>query len=254
MDLGTLAGIILGLILIVGSIAAGGSIGGFIDIPSFLVTIGGTIAAILITFPLPKVKAVIGVTRKILNAGNLDVTPWYETVMEIATIARRDGLLALEDRIPQLDDEFLKRGLQMALDGTPPEAVEEILQLEIDNMEERHKIGHGIYKNMGNYAPAFGMIGTLIGLVAMLQNLDDPSSIGAGMAVALLTTFYGAFFANLFCLPIQGKLEQRTAEEIKLKKMLLTAIISIQAGDSPRIVGEKLLVYINPEQREGLQS
>ncbi|RMD78219.1 MAG: motility protein A, partial [Lentisphaerae bacterium] len=171
-----------------------------------------------------------------------------------ATIARRDGLLALEERIPQIEDPFLRRGLQMALDGTPPEAVKEIMELEIEIMEERHKVGHDIYKNMGNYGPAFGMIGTLIGLVNMLQNLSDPSKIGAGMAVALLTTFYGAFFANLFCIPIQGKLEQRTAEEIKLKKMLLNAIISIQAGDSPRIVGEKLLVYINPDQREQFQN
>jgi chemotaxis protein MotA len=124
--------------------------------------------------------------------------------------------------------------------------------MEITNMEDRHTIGHSIWKSQGNYAPAFGMIGTLIGLIQMLQNLDDPSKIGSGMACALLTTFYGALYANLFCIPIQGKLEQRTAEEVQLKKMLLSGILSIQAGDSPRIVGEKLQVYLNPVERAGL--
>jgi len=250
MDIGTLAGIVLGVALICGPIVLAGDVDSFVNIPSLAVTLGGTLAALLITFPLEKVKAVVGVTKKILNAGNLDVTPWYHSVVDMATIARRDGLLALEDRIPEIDDDFLKRGLQMMVDGNSPDAVTAILEKEIDTMEERHGIGHSIYKNMGTYAPAFGMIGTLIGLVQMLGSLDDPSRIGGAMAVALLTTLYGAFFANLFCIPIQGKLEQRTAEEVTLKQMLLTGILAIQAGDSPRIVGEKLLVYLSPGDRQ----
>lgn len=250
MDLGTLGGIALGLLLIIGTMVAGGSLTAFIHIPSMAVTMGGTAAAVLINFPLAKVKAVFAVTRKTINAGQLDLTPWYSVIVEMATIARRDGILALEERLATVDDDFLKRGLQMIVDGNPPEVVESILDKEIDNMEDRHMIGHAIFKNMGNYAPAFGMIGTLMGLVQMLRNLDDPSQIGAGMAVALLTTFYGAFYANLFCLPLQGKLEQRTAEEVQLKRMLLTGILSIHAGDSPRIVGDKLLVYLNPSDRE----
>jgi chemotaxis protein MotA len=254
MDLGTLTGIILGVLLIFGAIVAGGTPGAFIDIASVMITIGGTTAATLITFPLPKVKAVFAVTKKILNAGSLDISPWYQTLIDLATVARRDGILALEDRLDGIDDEFLKRGLQMLVDGNPADSVSSILEMEIENMESRHGIGHTMWKSMGSYAPAFGMIGTLIGLVNMLQSLDDPSKLGAGMAVALLTTFYGAFVANLFCIPIQGKLEQRTAEEVQLKQMLLAGILSIQSGDSPRVVGEKLEVYLSPAERVALHA
>ena len=250
MDIGTLAGIALGLLMIVGSIVVGGGASAFIHIPSMCVTLGGTIAAILITYPLAKVKAVFAVTKKILNAGNLDMTPWYKTLVDMATTARRDGLLALEGQLESVEDPFLKKGVQMMIDGAAPDVLEAVLEQEIDNLEERHGIGHGIWKSMGAYAPAFGMIGTLVGLVQMLRNLDDPSKIGTGMAVALLTTFYGAFYSNLFCIPIQGKLEQRTKEELALKQMLKTGILAIQSGDSPRVVGDKLLVYFSPAERE----
>ena len=255
MDLGTIVGAVMGLVLVLGSVVIGGSsLGTFVSVPSILVTLGGSGAALLIAYPMGKIKGVLAVTRKTLNAGDLSLAPWYESIIEIATVARRDGLLALEDRIPGLENDFLKRGLQMALDGTPAEAVEQIMSLEINELEDRHVVGHSMFKDLATYCPAFGMIGTLIGLVAMLQNLEDPSQIGAGMALALLTTLYGAFFANLFFTPMQGKLEQRTAEETKQKKMLLTAIISIQAGDSPRIVGEKLKVFLSPAERAAIDS
>lgn len=250
MDLGTLVGIGLGLVMILGSILLSGSAMAFIHLPSMAVTMGGTIAAVLITYPLAKVKGVMAVTKKTIQAGNLDIAPWYQTLVELATIARRDGLLALEERVNSITDSFLRHGLQMMIDGSPPEAVSAVLEQEIESMEERHLVGHGIYKSMGAYAPAFGMIGTLMGLVQMLQNLSDPSQIGAGMAVALLTTFYGAFAANLFCIPLQGKLEQRTNEEMKLKRMLMTGILAVQQGDSPRVVGDKLLVYLSNVERE----
>lgn len=249
MDLGTLSGIMLGVVLIFSAIVMGGAPGAFIDIGSMLITIGGTISATLITFPLPKVKAVFAVTKKVLNAGSLDISPWYQTLIDLATVARRDGILALEDRLEGIADEFLKRGLQMLVDGNPADSVSSILEMEIQNMEDRHGIGHAMWKSMGSLAPAFGMIGTLIGLINMLQNLDDPSKLGGGMATALITTFYGAFVSNLFCIPIQGKLEQRTAEEVHLKRMLLAGILSIQSGDSPRVVGEKLEVYLSPPER-----
>ncbi len=252
MDIGTLVGVLLGLSMILGSILLGGGASAFIHIPSMAITLGGTAAALLITYPLAKVKAVFAVTKKILNAGNLDMTPWYQTLTGMATVARRDGLLALEAEVEKIEDEFLRKGIQMMIDGSSPEVLQAVLEQEIVNLEERHSIGHGIYKSMGTYAPAFGMIGTLMGLVQMLRNLNDPSQIGGGMAVALLTTFYGAFFANLFCIPIQGKLEQRTNEEVALKRMLLCGILSIHAGDSPRVVGDKLLVFFGPADRVNL--
>jgi chemotaxis protein MotA len=249
MDVGTVGGIALGLILILGPILTSGYLTAFIDIPSVLVTIGGTFAAILITYPLPKVKILVNVAKKVLNAGSLELAPWYQVIIDLAAVARRDGILALEDKLEGVDDDFLKKGLQMLVDGNPADIVSTILEMEIENMQSRHEDGHFMWKSMGSYAPAFGMIGTLIGLVLMLQDLSDPSKIGVGMAVALLTTLYGAFVANLFCIPIQGKLEQRTKEEVHLKHMLLAGILSIQAGDSPRVVGDKLLVYLSPADR-----
>lgn len=253
MDIATLSGVIMGLLLICGSIVAGGSGSAFIHIPSMMITMGGTFSALFITYPMRKVKATLAIAKKTFKAPDLDVSPWYRTVTELAAVAKRDGVLALEERIATVEDNFLRLGLQMVADGSNPEIMTAVLDQEIEAMEERHQVGHTIFKNLGTYAPAFGMIGTLIGLVQMLRNLDDPSQIGAGMAVALLTTFYGAFFANLFCVPIQGKLEQRTAEEVALKRMLLTGILSISEGDSPRLVGQKLISYVPPSQREGLQ-
>ena len=253
MDITTLSGIALGFVLIIGAIAAGGAGGAFIHIPSMMITLGGTLAALLITFPVHKVKEVLAVTRKIINAGDLNLVPWYHTLLDLATTARRDGLLALEERISEIGDDFLRRGLQMVVDGNSAEDVSAMLEAEIANLEDRHEVGHSIFSSLGMYAPAFGMIGTLIGLVKMLQNLEDPSEIGNGMAVALLTTFYGALVANLLCIPIQGKLEQRTNEEVALKRLLLNGVLSIQAGDSPRVVGDKLLTFLPPKSREEIQ-
>jgi len=249
MDIGTLGGLIFGASLILWSIISGGSLSAFVDVPSMCITIGGTVCALLITFPLPKISAVMRVTQKTINAGSLDLAPWYSTMIDLGTIARRDGILALEERMDGVSDDFLRRGLQMIIDGSPADTVAAIMQMEIENMEERHSIGHDMWKAVGNYAPAFGMIGTLIGLIQMLQNMSDPSKLGAGMAVALITTFYGALMANLVAIPLQGKLEQRTAEEVHLKKMLLAGVLSIQAGDSPRMIGDKLAVYLTPAQR-----
>lgn len=249
MDLATLLGIVLGLLLICGSIVSGGAGSSFVHFPSMMITLGGTLSALLITYPAKKVKETLAIAKKSFKAPDLDVTPWYNTVMELAKVAKRDGMLALEERLATIDDAFLKLGVQMLADGTNPDVMATVLEQELMAMEERHMVGHSIFKNLGSYAPAFGMIGTLIGLVQMLRNLSDPSQIGQGMAVALLTTFYGAFFANLFCVPIQGKLEQRTAEEVTMKRMLLTGILSIQDGDSPRVVGQKLLTFVPPAKR-----
>jgi len=249
MDIGTLGGLIFGSALILWSILMGSSLNAFVDVPSMFITIGGTLCALLITFPVPKIKAVLSVTKKTINAGSLDLVPWYTTLIDLGTIARRDGILALEERMDKISDDFLRRGLQMIIDGSPADTVTQIMEMEIENMEQRHSIGHDMWKAVGNYAPAFGMIGTLIGLIQMLQNMSDPSKLGAGMAVALITTFYGAMMANLVAIPLQGKLEQRTAEEVHLKKMLLAGILAIQSGDSPRMVGDKLAVYLTPAQR-----
>lgn len=250
MDIATVGGMALGLLLIVGSIFVGPTgIGAFIDPPSLLITIGGMFAALMITYPMKSITNLSKVAMKIFFAQSPDMGPLYKEIVDMASVARRDGILALEERIGTLENQFLKRGLQMMVDGNPPEVISAILNKDIENMEDRHLIGNSLFKNMGGYAPAFGMVGTLIGLIQMLQDLSDPNALGVGMATALITTLYGAFFANLFFIPMAGKLLERSAEEVLMKKMLLEGVLSIHAGDSPRIVGDKMLVYMCPADR-----
>ena len=253
MDIGTIIGIIVANVFVFAAIIMGGG-AGFINIPAMMITIGGSLAATLINFPLPKILGTMGVVRKAFAETGYDYAALFRTISDFAVRARRDGMLALEDDIEGIQDDFMKKGFQMAVDGNPAEMIKALLEEDIDNMLERHQVGHGIFKALGNYAPAFGMIGTLIGLIQMLRELDDPSSIGLGMAVALLTTLYGALVANMVALPIAGKLEQRTNEESSVKKMILHGILAIQEGNSPRVVQDKLRCFIPPKTREGLAS
>lgn len=249
MDIGTLIGIILGWALIVASIVMGGG-AGFINVPSILITIGGALSATLIHYPLPKVLGTIAVVRKAFSSKEQDYIDLFKKMSDLAVRARRDGLLALEDDIDHMEDPFMRKGFQMAVDGNTIEVIRSVLEGDVDSMIQRHQVGQGVFKSLGSYAPAFGMIGTLIGLVQMLRNMTDPSAIGSGMAVALITTLYGAMVANLLALPLAGKLEQRSNEEIALKSMVVEGVISIQEGNSPRIVEEKLRSFIPPKLRE----
>jgi chemotaxis protein MotA len=170
-------------------------------------------------------------------------------MVDLAEKARREGLLALEDSVNRTEDEFLKRGIQLIVDGTDPELVRDILETDLTYIEDRHKIGKSMYDAMTAYAPAFGMIGTLIGLVQMLRTLDKPSTIGPAMSVALITTFYGAVIANLITGPIANKLALKSGAEIRLREMMLEGILSIQSGENPRIVEEKLMGFLAPKDR-----
>ena len=249
MDLGTLVGIILGWVLIVSAIVMGGG-AGFVNIPSMMITMGGAISATLIHYPLPKVLGTMGVVRKAFSSKEQDYIDLFKQMSDLAVRARRDGLLALEDDIDNMGDPFMRKGFQMAVDGNTIEVIRGVLEGDVESMVQRHQVGQGVFKSLGTYAPSFGMIGTLIGLVQMLQSMDDPSSIGAGMAVALITTLYGAMVANLIALPLAGKLEQRSNEETALRTMVVEGIISIQEGNSPRIVEEKLRSFMPPKLRE----
>jgi chemotaxis protein MotA len=249
MDIGSIAGAVLGWLLVFIAIAMGGG-SGFFNAPSILITVGGAIAATLMHYPLPHVMAVMKVARKALFMKELDYITLYNQLTDYAVRARRDGLLALEDDIEKIEDPFMRKGFQMAVDGSTMEVLRSVLEDDLSAMQERHIVGQGIFKALGGYAPAFGMIGTLVGLVAMLKNMSDPKSLGSGMAVALLTTMYGAMVANLVALPTAGKLEQRTLEEVALKTMVIEGIVAIQEGHSPRIVEEKLRAFIPPSVRE----
>lgn len=253
MDVGTVIGIVLGFFFILVAIIMGGG-AGFLDAPSMMITIGGSFAATLMNFPLPKIVSTMKVVRKAFMGKGPDILALYKTISDFAVRARRDGILALEEDIEKVQDEFMKKGFQMAVDGSTADVIKHVLTEDVNSMAERHLVGIGIFKALANYAPAFGMIGTLIGLVQMLKNLSDPSSIGSGMAVALITTFYGALVSNLLALPIAGKLEQRSAEEVGVKKMVLEGILAIQEGNSPRVVQEKLRSFLPPAMRAQTES
>lgn len=249
MDLGTTTGIIVGFAMIIIAIQIGGGIKFFIDVPSILIVMGGTIASTLISFPVGRVFGVMSVVRNAFLQKNLMPSETIDNLVKFAEKARREGILSLENAVEEVDDDFLKSGIRLAVDGVEPELIKDILETELAFIEDRHKIGQSIFQTMGTYAPAFGMIGTLIGLVLMLQQMEDPSAIGPGMAVALLTTLYGAIVANVVFLPIAGKLKNRTAEEILIKEITIEGIMSIQSGDNPRIVKQKLQAFLSPKLR-----
>lgn len=249
MDIATIIGLVGGNVLLLITIMMGSSLATFVNIPSVIVTIGGSIMALFIHFPMEKIKNATSVTQKALFHKAQEPNLIISQILEFAAIARREGVLALEEKMENVEDEFIKKGVQMVVDGSAPEVTREILELDMSFVEDRHKGGKEFFDAFGAYCPAFGMIGTLIGLVQMLQNMEDPSSIGAGMAVALLTTLYGAVVANLVALPIAGKLKIRSSEELLLRNIVIEGIQSIQLGESPRVVEDKLKVFLPPSVR-----
>ncbi|MFH1490189.1 MAG: MotA/TolQ/ExbB proton channel family protein, partial [Pseudomonadota bacterium] len=220
MDIATLVGIFSAFALVLTAIMMGGSLALFINIPSIMIVFGGTLGASMINYPLPDIFNVLKVVRHaFFHKRQTPQGPIGEFV-GLAGTARREGILALETGINEVKDEFMKKGIQLSIDGLEPASIREILNTEIISIQERHKLGSEIFTTFGTFAPALGMIGTLIGLVQMLQTMNDPGSIGPSMAVALLTTFYGAVFANILCLPIAGKLRNRSGEEVMMKELM----------------------------------
>jgi len=249
MDIATIVGLVAGFGLVGSAILMGGNASAFVDIPSVIIVFGGTVAATLINFPLSDVLSVLGTTKNAFFHRENPPESLVTKLVSFATIARREGILALESHASDAGDEFLERSIQLAIDGTAPELIKDILTTEIAFMEDRHANGQAILQAMGTFSPAFGMIGTLVGLVSMLATLDDPSTIGAGMAVALLTTLYGALLANVLFLPAAGKLKVRTSNELLAKELVIEGILSIQSGDNPRVVEQKLKAFVSPAIR-----
>ena len=250
MDIATIFGLVVGGALTVLSVVVGGNaLGGFIDIPSVVLVVFGGFCAVITSFPLAVLKSMPKVMLKAVFAKAQDPSGLIKKLVSYAEIARRDGILSLESMTSEMGDPFIVRAIGMAVDGTDPELIESILESEVDNETARHQQGKALLDAYAKYAPAFGMIGTLLGLVAMLQHMDDPSKIGPGMAVALLTTLYGALIANLVCLPMADKLALRAGEEAFIKQIIIRGVMSIQQGDNPRIVEQKLLTFVPPSSR-----
>jgi chemotaxis protein MotA len=214
-----------------------------------MIVLGGTFGVILVHFPLGQAMRIPYVLMNALFEKKQSAIDVVSTLVSFSEKARREGILSLENSMDEIQDDFIRLGLRLAVDGVEPELIKDILHTELAFIEERHKQGRQVFEYAGNCAPAFGMIGTLIGLVLMLQTLDDPSSIGPSMAVALLTTLYGAVVANAAFIPLAGKLKLRTAEEILVKEVAIEGVMSIQSGDNPRILEQKLLAFLPPNIR-----
>ena len=248
------ASMIIGFVLIIYSIVAGGDIRAFWDVNSVIIVVGGTIAATVVAYPLDRMKNLGNVLKTLGRKANTDPAQLIQILVGYAEKARREGLLALEDDGGKPQEPFLLKGVQLIVDGTDPELVRSIMEIELDFLAERHKSNAAILDAMGNFSPAFGMIGTLIGLIQMLGSLTDAANIGSGMAVALITTFYGSMLSNLIFLPLATKLRFQSRGEVLLKEMIIEGILSIQAGENPRIVGEKLKVFLEPQRTQQVVS
>ena len=254
MDIATIIGVLLGLIVIIGAIAVGAGAGMFFNIPSLAITIGGMLCATLIHFSLPQFLSIFTIIKKTIVSKLPTQSELIQQLVNYAAINRRDGALALEQEIKKVNDLFLVKGMQMLVDGQETEQVRDLMLLEIQYLQERHSTGKKILEFMGSSAPAFGMIGTLIGLIQMLSNLNDPSGLGIGMATALVTTFYGAFSANLIFIPLAGKLGIYSQAETTIKEMITEGICAIANGENPTAVRDKMQAFVSQSSREDIKA
>ena len=249
MDIATIIGVIAAATMLIGSIIiAGGALPGFIDLPAMLIIIGGGVCGILIAFPLKDVMRLPMLFKTIFCSTPRELEPIIEKMILLAEIARRDGLLALEAQIHDLDDSFLVSGIRMAIDGLSPETVESILRGEMKTIHARHNIGRKIVSQLGRTAPMFGLMTTLMGLVMMLASLDT-STIGRNMSIALLGTFYGTVLANLFFLPAAEKLSWYNSHELEIMEMITIGIVGIQHGENPLVIRKRLAMFLPQKQR-----
>ncbi len=251
MDLATIIGLVLGIVVvIVVMIMDGGSPAELFAHPSAVIlTVGGALAAAMITVPL---KTIVGFPQLLLHAikgHKEDIPGSIEALVKMADKARREGLLALEEDSKKVHDPFLRRGLMRVVDGVDPAQVRAILEIEIAHMQERHALGIGLLNSMGGFAPTMGIIGTVMGLITVLKNLSDPGSLGKSIAAAFLATLWGILTANVFWLPLAGKLQHNSHEEVAFRHMLLEGVLALQAGENPRILKEKLSGFLPPKAR-----
>ena len=255
MDIASLAGIVLGVVMVFFGIFSSGGItafGNFVDFPSVFITLGGSISSVLTSHKLPDfingLKSFgLPFQEKVIDPGQV-----IKQIIDLSNIGRKEGLLALEEAANNIEDEFLKKGIMLVVDGTDPELVRGILETDLYCLQGRHGKVIGFFEKWAEMGPAWGMIGTLVGLVNMLKNLSDPDSIGPQMAVALLTTLYGSLVANWICIPLAYKLKANDALEVMMREITIEGLLSIQAGENPRVIEEKLKSFLAPAARNSL--
>src|SRR5947209_7773837 len=246
----TVIGIVVAIVgLAMGAMMEGSQIPAFLNIPALLIVLGGMGGATLAGTSMERMKAIPALYKKAMSGERPDLLGQLDLLVGFAERARREGLLALDEEVAELDDEFTRKGLQLVVDGTDPELVREILENEIDGMAARHAAAVSPFEKAGGFAPTMGIIGTVMGLVHVLQNLAAPSTLGPAISGAFIATLYGVGSANVILLPTANRLKALSAEEVELRTMTLEGILSIQAGDNPRVVTDKLLSFIPPAER-----
>lgn len=253
MDITSILGLVIGMVLIVFVGITPAKLGNFWDAESLAIVVGGAIAAVVMSYPLSMLKTIPGHFKMLIQGNKYNIPELVNTLEEMAQLARKNGLLALEEKANELDDPFFKQGIMLIVDATEPEEVRSLMENDLDAMAARHEEGIGLYNKASAFSPAFGMIGTLVGLVNMLKGMnldgDGASDIGPAMATALITTFYGCMLANLLFSPIANKLSVRNDEEMLYKQIMIEGILAIQAGDNPKFLKEKLVTYISQKRR-----
>ncbi len=253
MDITTILGVVSGISLIVIAIfmrMGGMGLKGFFDVSSMFITFGGTFAATLVNYPMKQVLGVFKIAKKVLTEKEEDPTELVSQFLTFTKIAHKQGILELEKELNKINNDFLKRGVQLVVDGADQDRIRTELETEITFIRERHRVGQEIFLTLGTYCPAFGMIGTIMGLIMMLARIEDQSQIAGGMALALLTTFYGAVAGYLFFLPVAGKLKRRSEDEMFIKEVIIRGVLSLQAGEIPSVMEAKLKAYLAPQLRK----
>lgn len=258
MDLASLIGLILGLVMVVFGIVTGDGgftlLPNFIDVPSVIITIGGSVAGVIACNKLKDLGPGFKGMAMSMKEPGYNPAEMISNIINLSNVARKEGLLALEEAASEIQDEFLKKGINLVVDGTEPDLVRGIMETDLMCIEDRHKKVIGFWEKWAELGPAWGMIGTLIGLVNMLKNLTDSSTIGPNMAVALLTTLYGSLIANWLCNPTASKLKLNNDNEMLIKQVIVEGLLSIQAGENPHVIEEKLKTFLAPSMREGIGS
>lgn len=252
MDIASILGLVICFVLVIFGILWGNDVSTiirFMHAPSALITFGGSFCCILASYTLENFVGGLKSIGLIFKMSNMNVPETIQKIIDLSNVARKEGLLSLEEAAGDIDDPFLQKGILLVVDGTDPELVRAIMETELVSMEDRHKSKIGFWEDLGAMGPAWGMIGTLIGLVNMLQDMNDPSSIGPSMATALITTLYGSLLANWICAPVATKLKSKNADEMMMKEIEIEGLLSIQAGENPRVIEEKLKSFLAPKDR-----
>ena len=256
MDIASIIGLVIAAALMVFGMASGdfgmAALPWFWDVPSVLITFGGALGTSLASNTLASFVEGLKSIGLVFKAPVMDEAATIKTIIELSNVARKEGLLALEESGNSIEDDFMKKGIMLIVDGTDPELVRNILETELMNIDTRHQANIGFWKNLGTAGPAWGMIGTLIGLVLMLKNMSDPDNIGPAMATALITTYYGSVLANWLCSPVATKLTAFNEAEMQMKSIMIEGLLSIQAGENPRVIEEKLKSFLAPAKRSSL--